>query len=79
MEVHLTPELEEKLNELATRTGRGADELAQDAIAGFVSELGELRGMLDSRYDDLKSGRLKAIDGVEAFRRMRQKSEQRRA
>jgi hypothetical protein len=35
--------------------------------------------MLDSRYNDIKSGRLKPIDGEEAFARLRQKSEDRRA
>jgi predicted transcriptional regulator len=78
MEVHLTPDLEKKLHELASQTGRGADELAQDAIAGFVDAVGEVRGMLNRRYDDLKSGRVRPIDGDEAFRRLRQRSESRR-
>jgi hypothetical protein len=33
--------------------------------------------MLDSRYDDIKSGRVKPIDGEEAFARLREKSEAR--
>ena len=78
MEVHLTPDLEKKLHELASQTGRGADELAQDAIAGFVDAVGEVRGMLNRRYDDLKSGRVRSIDGDEAVRRLRQRSESRR-
>ena len=78
MEVHLTPDLGKKLREPASQTGRGADELAQDAIAGFVDAVGEVRGMLDRRYDDLKNGRVQPIDGDEAFRRLRQRSESRR-
>ena len=78
MEVHLTPDLEKKLHELASQTGRGADEIAQEAIAGFVDAVGEVRGVLNSRYDDLKSGRVQPIDGDEAFRRLRQRSETRR-
>ena len=78
MEVHLTPDLEQKLQELASQTGRGADELAQDAIAGFVDAVGEVRGMLNSRYDDLKSGRVQPIDSDEAFRRLRHRSQSRR-
>ena len=62
MEVHFTPDLEKKLHDLAAETGRGANELVQDAVAGFVDELAAMRGMLDSRYDDLKSGRVKPID-----------------
>jgi hypothetical protein len=34
---------------------------------------------LDSRHDDLKSGRVKPIEGEEAFRRLREKSEYRRS
>jgi hypothetical protein len=38
-----------------------------------------VRKTLDSRYDDLKSGRVKPIDGDEAFRKLREKSERRRS
>ena len=79
MEVHFSPELEKKLNDLAAQTGRGAGELVQDAVAGFVDELAGVRDMLDSRYDDLKNGRVKLMDGEEALSRLRQKSENRRA
>jgi predicted DNA-binding protein len=54
MVVRLNPELEEKLNALASISGRGADELVQDAVAGLFEELAQTREMLDSRYDDLK-------------------------
>jgi hypothetical protein len=30
--------------------------------------------MLDGRYDDLKSGRVKPVDGEEAFANLRRKS-----
>jgi hypothetical protein len=66
MEVHLAPDVEKKLNDLASQTGRGADEVLQDALAGYFDELVQVREMLSSRYDDLKSGRVKPIDG-EAF------------
>jgi predicted transcriptional regulator len=32
MDLHLTPETEAKLNELARRTNRGADELVEEAV-----------------------------------------------
>jgi hypothetical protein len=35
--------------------------------------------MLDSRYEDLKSGRVQAIDGETAFEGLRRKSQERRA
>ncbi|MFZ0816620.1 MAG: hypothetical protein WAM78_13930 [Candidatus Sulfotelmatobacter sp.] len=78
MEVHLSPETESRLQELAAKTGRAPDELVEDAMAGYLQELAETREMLDSRYDDIKSGRVKPIDGEEAFANLRRKSELRR-
>lgn len=37
MELHLTPETEAKLNELAQRTHRGTDELLQEAVEHLVA------------------------------------------
>ena len=74
MEVHFTPELERRLNDLASLTGRGAGELVQDAVAGLVDELGEAVQMLDSRYDDIKSGTVKLIPGEEVEAYFREKS-----
>ncbi len=66
MEVHFTPETEKKLKDLATQSGRGTDDLLEDVVAGYFDEVIQAREMLDSRYDDLKSGRVKSIsrDGV---------------
>jgi predicted DNA-binding protein len=78
MEVHLNPKLEEKLNDLAAKTGRATGELVEDVITEYLNDLAVLRGLLDSRYDDLKSGRVKLIDGEDAFARLREKSKRRR-
>ena len=75
MEVHFTPDVEAKLNALATETGRGADEFVQDALAGYFEELAEVRGMLDSRYDDIQSGQVKPVDGEAFFESLRQREE----
>ena len=77
MEVHFTPELEKKLNELAAKTGRGAEELVQDVVAGYVDELASVREMLDGRYDDVKSGRVKPVDGEAFFEQLRQREDER--
>jgi predicted transcriptional regulator len=81
MELHLRPETESRLQELATKTGRAPGDLIEDAMAGYLQELGQVRGMLDGRYDDLKSGRVKPVDGEEAFAKLRHtsKSDARRA
>jgi len=74
MEVHLRPETESRLQELASKTGRAPDDLIEDAMAAYLQELAQVRDMLDSRYDDLKSGRVKPLDGEEAFANLRRKS-----
>jgi predicted DNA-binding protein len=79
MEVNLRPETESRLQELAQKTGRAPAELVEDAMAGYLKELGDVREMLDSRYDDLKSGRIKTVDGETAFAELRRRGEKRRA
>ena len=74
MEVQFTPETEKKLNALATESGRRTDDLVEDAMAGYLDEVVQMRGMLDSRYDDLKSGRVKPVSGDEVEAYFRQKS-----
>jgi len=74
MEVHLRPETESRLQELATKSGRAPDDLIEDAMAAYLQELAQVREMLDSRYDDLKSGRAKPVDGEEAFAKLRRRS-----
>jgi predicted DNA-binding protein len=78
MVVHLKPETESRLQELSATTGRAPEELVEDAMAGYFAELSQVREALDSRYDEIKSGKVKPIDGEEAFRRLRAKSEERR-
>jgi predicted DNA-binding protein len=73
MEVHFKPEMESRLNELATKSGRAMDELVEDALAGYLEEVAEVRETLDSRYDDIKSGRVKPIDGEAFFENLRQR------
>jgi predicted transcriptional regulator len=76
MEVHFAPDLQAKLDELATATGRPPCELVEDVVAGYFDELAETRAMLNSRYDDLKSGRVKPIDGEAFFESLRQQEDE---
>jgi predicted transcriptional regulator len=78
MQVNLRPETESRIQELAAKTGRATDELVEDAMAGYLQELAQARDMLDTRYDDLKGGRVRPIDGDKAFTTLRTKSEERR-
>jgi predicted transcriptional regulator len=79
MEVQFTPEIDARLDRLANETGRSKDEFVQDAMAGYFDELAQVREMLDSRYDDIKSGRVKLIPGDEVIARLRAKSAARRS
>ena len=75
MEIHFAPETEKKLKDLAAQSGRKtADELVQDVIEGYFEELAQTRSMLNNRYDELKSGRVKPIAGDEVEAYFRDKS-----
>lgn len=73
MEIRLKPETESRLNELASKCGRRTDDLVEDAMAAYLIEIAELRNLLDSRCDDIKSGRVKPIDGEAFFEDLRQR------
>ena len=79
MEVHFTPEVEQKLDDLAATTGLATVDLVHDVVAAYLEELTGVREMLDGRYDSLKSGQVQLIDGDEALSRLRAKSEARRS
>jgi predicted transcriptional regulator len=79
MNVYVTPETAKKLSDLAKTSGRAPEDIVEDALAGYLEEVTSARKTLDSRYDDLESGRVKAIEGEEAFTRLREKSERRRS
>jgi len=74
MEVHFNSDLQAKLDKLANETGRAASALVEDVVAGYFDEPADARQMLDSRYDDLKSGRVKPIPGDEVEAHFREKS-----
>ena len=63
----------------ACTAGRAPDDLVEDAMAGYLQELAQVREMLDTRYDDLKTGRVKPVDVEDAFALLRRKSEERRS
>jgi hypothetical protein len=79
MEVHVTPETAKKLNDLAATSGRAADDIIEDALAGYLAEVTSVRKTLDGRYEDLKRRLVAPIDGEEALRKLREKSERRRS
>jgi hypothetical protein len=71
MEVNFTPATEKKLRDFSAQSGRRTDEVVEDAVAGYFDEVLQVSQMLDGRYDDLASGRVKPIDGEEFFEELR--------
>ena len=75
--MHLNnPDLQAKIDRWVSETGRNPDELVEDAVAGYFAELAETREMLNSRYDDLKNGRVKPIVGAEFFESLRRREDE---
>jgi hypothetical protein len=78
MELRLEPVLAAKVEQWSVETGRPPGELVEDAIAGYFNELGELRSMLDGRYDGIAVGQVQPIDGVDARRLLTERAAARR-
>jgi predicted transcriptional regulator len=76
MEIRFSTETERKLKDLATQSGRGTDDLVEDAMAAYLEEVVQVRDTLDSRYDDLKGGRVKPFDGEEFFDKLRRREDE---
>jgi predicted DNA-binding protein len=79
MAIHITPEHEARINELAQQTGRENAEVLGEVIDSYFEELARINATLNRRYDESTSGQVKPISGEEVFERLRRKSEERRA
>ena len=78
MEVRLEPALAAKVEQWSAETGRPANELLEDAINGYFSEIEQLKEALDRRYDEIASGKVKGLDGPEAVRLIKERAAARR-
>ena len=78
LEVSFKPDVQAKLELMARQSGRPSAELVEDALLGYFDEMASTREMLDHRFDDLESGRVKPIDGEEAYKLLMEKTEAQR-
>ena len=78
MEVRLEPALAAKVEQWSAETGRPANELLEDAINGYFSEIEHLKEALARRYDEIASGKVKGLDGPEAVRLIKERAAARR-
>ena len=76
MEVHIAPDLQARIDQFVLETGHTPDQIIEDAVAAYFDECSETREMLDSRYDDMKSGRVKGIRGEEFFENLRKREDE---
>ncbi len=76
MEVRFKPETESRLLELAARSGRAPDELVEDAMAGYLAEMAQVRDTLDNRYNEFQCGRAKTIAGESFFENLRHREKE---
>jgi len=73
MNVHVNEDLAKRLNDLAAASGRAPEKIVEDALAGYLEEIASIRTMLDSRYDEFKSGAAKPVDGEAFFEELRKR------
>lgn len=76
MELHLTPDLKAQFDRLVSESGYPPEKVIEDAVAAYVTEAAATRQMLDTRYDDLKTGQVKPIDGEAFFEDLRRREDQ---
>ena len=72
MEIRFKPETESRLNDLAAKSGCRLMN-SWHAMAAYLTEVAEVRNLLDSRYDEIKSSRVKPIDGESFFEDLRRR------
>ena len=78
MQVNLSPDLSARLQRWTEETGCSPDELIADAMAGYLDELSRTRKMLDTRYDGVRSGAVGLIEGEDALRNLKERTQARR-
>ena len=62
MEVNLTPSTEKKLLDLAATSGRGTDDLIEDAVAGLYDNMLQTRQHIEEGYLQAERGELTGGD-----------------
>jgi hypothetical protein len=76
MEVRFKPETESRLSELASKGGHPTDDLVEDCFGRLCDGSGRSVAMLDDRYDEVKSRRVKPLDGETFFESLRQREDE---
>ena len=78
MEVHFNPDVQARLDQMARECGRSSTDLVEEAVLGYFDEVANANELLARRYEDLETGRVKPIDGEEAYRLLLERTETQR-
>jgi predicted transcriptional regulator len=78
MSIDLSPELAAQVHAIAEKSGRTPEELVEESLSGYFAELEEARRLLDRRYEERASGRVKPIPGEEAIKWLEERAAARR-
>jgi predicted DNA-binding protein len=78
MQVNLNPELAARLRQWTEATGRSPDELVVDAMAGYLDELSRTRQLLDNRYEGIRNGEVQLMDGEDALKKLKDRTQSHR-
>lgn len=79
MEVSISPAVQAKLDQMARDSGRPSAELVEDALIGYFDEVSHSRSLLDRRFDEMENGKVELIDGDEALRWLKAKTQEQRS
>jgi predicted transcriptional regulator len=66
MEVHLPQQQEAQLNDLAAQTGRGTDELLQEAVARLLADSERFKQQVQIGIDQISRGEFIEEDEMDA-------------
>lgn len=64
MEISLTSEVETRLNQLASRMGRGADQVVQELVVSYLEHQEWFKGEVEKGFASLERGEFIAHDAV---------------
>jgi predicted DNA-binding protein len=70
MDLQLPPKDHARLIELAAKTGREESEIVKEVIGSYLDGVDEVRELLNSRLEDIESGRVKPLTSEQLWKNL---------
>jgi predicted DNA-binding protein len=70
MDLQLPPKDYARLTELAEKTGREESEIVKEVIGSYLDGVDEVRELLNSRLEDIESGRVKPLTSEQLWKNL---------